>query len=57
MQQLRMELGDASQDIGWTNKAFKQFDRQLEWSDFYQPSKEIKEYQMIFGGYVIRRLV
>ena len=63
IQQLRQELADANDDIERTNKALdmlrrvqtiqyngKTFNREPQLSDFYQPCKEMKEYQYITIG-------
>ena len=77
IQQLRQELSDANEDLERTNKALenlrlvqaiqyngKRFNREPQLSDFYQPSKEMKEYQCIIirsigigAGYLISRYI
>ena len=65
IQRLRQELADANEDLERTNKALdtlrrvqsieyhgQTFNRELQLSDFYKPSKEMEEYQYIAIGSV-----
>ena len=76
IEQLRQQLADANADISNTNKALdmliqvqtiqfngRSFDREPQLSDFYKPSDEMREYQMLFiggiglgAGYLIYRI-
>ena len=77
IQELRQEISDANRDINDTKKALDElrlirtveygglkFTREPTLSDYYKPSDEMKEYQMIFieavgldGGYVLHKFI